>query len=254
VQERGLIWPMFEQIVLTATRHIEECVMTHRQIKAAATAAIAAAVLYQGLLFALIAIRPDLDPYWHTLSEWAIGPWGWLMQLAFLIAAVSYGLLAVAMHPHVTGMVGRTGELLLLVCAIALVGAGLCVTDPLTTLPDQLTTRGTIHAIGGVVQLALLPIAALLATLNVANGRAVPESTRRTLRWIAGLPLLALLAFVVHLLIYVIPLGDNAYGPNVPLGWPVRGVLFAYMVWLIVLARYLLHPGKETQTWPRLEN
>ena len=46
----------------------------------AARMAIAAAALYQLLLFTLIALRPDLDPYWHTISEWAIGPWGWLMQ------------------------------------------------------------------------------------------------------------------------------------------------------------------------------
>lgn len=33
-----------------------------------------AAVTYQILLIALIFIRSDLDPSWHTISEWAIGP------------------------------------------------------------------------------------------------------------------------------------------------------------------------------------
>ncbi len=27
-------------------------------------------------LSAALLIRPDLDPSWHTISEWAIGPYG----------------------------------------------------------------------------------------------------------------------------------------------------------------------------------
>lgn len=59
----------------------------------AARISIAAVVIYQVLLVALIFVRPDLDPYWHTISEWAIGPYGWIMTLAFLISALSYGLI-----------------------------------------------------------------------------------------------------------------------------------------------------------------
>jgi hypothetical protein len=39
-----------------------------------------------------------------------------------------------------------------------------------------------------------------------------------------------------HLAIFVTPLGNNAYGPGVPLGWPPRFLLLSYMVWLITLA------------------
>jgi hypothetical protein len=49
----------------------------------AARLSIAAVITYQVTLIALIFIRPDLDPYWHTISEWAIGPYGWIMSLAF---------------------------------------------------------------------------------------------------------------------------------------------------------------------------
>ena len=52
----------------------------------------------------------------------------------------------------------------------------------------------------------------------------------------AGLPLLGLAGFLVHLAIFVTPLSDNAYGPGVPLGWPPRLLLLSYMVWLITLA------------------
>lgn len=43
---------------------------------AAARLAIATIVSYQVLLVVLIFLRPDLDPSWHTISEWAIGRYG----------------------------------------------------------------------------------------------------------------------------------------------------------------------------------
>jgi uncharacterized membrane protein YagU involved in acid resistance len=45
----------------------------------AARLAIIAVITYQSLLVALIFIRPDLDPYRHPISEWAIGSHGWIM-------------------------------------------------------------------------------------------------------------------------------------------------------------------------------
>jgi hypothetical protein len=38
------------------------------------------------------------------------------------------------------------------------------------------------------------------------------------------------------MVIFLIPLGDDAYGPGVPLGWPPRFLLLSYMGWLVTLA------------------
>lgn len=46
----------------------------------AARLAMGAIVAYQLLLSALIFLRPDLAPSWHTISEWAIGRYGWIMS------------------------------------------------------------------------------------------------------------------------------------------------------------------------------
>jgi hypothetical protein len=203
---------------------------------ATARASIAAAISFQALLFALIFLRPELDPYWHTISEWAIGSWGRLMQIAFLISAASYSLLILLIRPLIKGVVGKLGLFLLAICAVALIGAGLFVTDPLTTPPDQMTVCGMIHSICAQVQLMLLPVAALLINLSLAKRDAKLPSTRKALVIAGFVPLIAFIGFVIHLTLYVIPLGDHAYGPNVPLGWPLRLVLLAYMVWLIVMA------------------
>jgi Protein of unknown function (DUF998) len=73
----------------------------------AARLAIVASVLYQFLLIALIFLRPDLAPSWHTISEWAIGRYGWMMSGAFLISAVSYAALFVLLKSHLHGISGR---------------------------------------------------------------------------------------------------------------------------------------------------
>lgn len=210
-----------------------------RTASTAAAASRVAVVLFQVLLFAMIVVRPDIDPYWHTISEYAIGPWGWLMQLAFLTAALSYGLLAVSLWPRVTTILGRVGLALLMVCTVALIAAGLFVTDPLETPSDALTTHGTLHAMGSVAQLVVLPVAALLLNLSLASRST--GATRTMLYWTAALPLAALAGFVLHLTMFILPLGDHAYGPGVPLGWPVRFVLLAYGAWVWVLASQSLH-------------
>jgi len=59
----------------------------------AARLAMAAIITYQLLLIALIFLRPDLAPSLHTISEWAIGPHGWIMSVGFLISGLSYSAL-----------------------------------------------------------------------------------------------------------------------------------------------------------------
>src|SRR5215831_18480543 len=86
--------------------------------KTAARLAMGAIVSYQLLLIVLIFLRPDLDPSWHTISEWAIGPYGWIMSWAFLISALSYAALFVMLTSQLQGMMGRIGLGILLICVI----------------------------------------------------------------------------------------------------------------------------------------
>ena len=203
----------------------------------AARLSIAAVITYQVILIAVIFIRPDLDPSWHTISEWAIGPHGWIMVLAFLISALSYGSLFVAIKSQIRGSWGKAGLGILLICAIGTVGVGVFVTDPMPLTPAKgLSTRGALHLIFGSSALVLLPFAALLINLSLALKNPAWAPARRALLWTAGLPLLALTGSLVHLAVVVMPMGDDAYGPGVPLGWPPRLLLLSYMVWLITLA------------------
>jgi len=138
----------------------------------AARVAIGAIVGYQVILIALIFIRPDLDPSWHTISEWAIGPHGWIMSAAFLISALSYAALFAMLRSQLRGTMGRIGLGILLICVIGAFGVGIFTTDPMP-LHVPLSTIGTLHVIFGTSQLMLLPFAALLINLSLARKRRV---------------------------------------------------------------------------------
>lgn len=200
----------------------------------AARLAIAALVTYQLLLVALIFIRPDLDPYWHTISEWAIGPYGWIMSMGFMISSLGYAALFIAIRSQVRGVIGYIGLGLLFVCVIGAFGVGAFTTDPFDV--EKLSTTGILHIIFGTSQAMLLPFAALLMSLSLAFKNQEWRSARRALLISGVLPLLAFAGSIVHLIIYVIPLGENAHGPDVPLGWPARVVFLTYAVWVCTLA------------------
>jgi hypothetical protein len=218
----------------------------------AARLAMSAIVSYQILLIVLIFLRPDLDPSWHTISEWAIGPHGWIMSGAFLVSALSYAASFVMLRSQLRGIMGLIGLGILLICVIGATGVGIFTTDPMP-LRFPLSTIGTLHVIFGTSQLILLPFAGLLINLSLARKNQTWARARRVLLWTAGLPLFGFCAFVLYSAIFVFPLGPQAYGPGVNIGWPPRFAFFTYMLWLVTLARQAIRcrdharaEGKQT--------
>ena len=136
-----------------------------------------------------------------------------------------------------TGVWGKIGLGILLICAIGTAGVGVFRTDPMPlTAQKGLSTTGALHLIFGGSAMTLLPFAALLINLSLARKNKAWAKARQWLLWTAGLPMLGLTCFLAHLVIIVAPLGDDAYGPGVPLGWPPRFLFLSYMVWIITLA------------------
>jgi hypothetical protein len=163
----------------------------------AARLATGAIVSYQILLVVLIFLRPDLEPSWHSISEWAIGPYGWIMSVGFLLSALSYAALFVMLRSQLQGTVGRVGLGILLICVIGATGVGIFATDPMP-MHYPLSTIGTLHVIFGTSQLMLLPFAALLINVSLALKNQTWARARRVLLWSAGLPLLGFLGFAVY--------------------------------------------------------
>lgn len=157
------------------------------------------------------------------------------MSGAFLISAVSYAALFMMLRSQIRGVMGRVGLGGLLICAIGAFGVGICRTDPMPIRPP-LSTTGTFHVIFGTSQLILLPFAALLINLGLAHKSETWSRSRRVLLWTAGLPLFGFGAFVLYSAVVVFPMGPQAYGPGVNIGWPPRFAFFTYMLWAVTLA------------------
>ncbi|MEV6597998.1 DUF998 domain-containing protein [Actinoplanes sp. NPDC051346] len=201
----------------------------------AATVSLTSGIAFLTLLVLIHVVRPDVSPSWQTTSEYAIGEHGWLMVTAFLLSAVSYGALAVAVLAEPRKMLPRAGALILTLVAVGTLIGGIFVTDPIDTPQDQLSTTGTLHGLGAGLALMLLPVAALLVNLGLTRDSGFPGAGR-LLRYTAALPAVALVLFMTA---QAILLGDDGFGPDTPIGWPERALVLSYATWQIAAARVI---------------
>src|SRR5688572_1871931 len=82
----------------------------------AANISFISTVAFLILLTALHFIKPEMNPSWRFISEYAIGSNGWVMMLAFLAFATSYVSLFIAIRSQVPPTTfGRIGLALLLI-------------------------------------------------------------------------------------------------------------------------------------------
>jgi hypothetical protein len=201
--------------------------------RTAAFLSFAGAATFVVLLVAVHFIKPELDPSWQFISEYAIGDYGWMMVLAFLSLALSYVSLIVAIHSQLRTIVGRIGLALLLVSALGLIIAAIFTTDPITVSKDAVTTEGRVHNLGGTLSIAM-PFAAALVGWRLACNPAW-SSAKGPLLWATGLALVAFVVSFISLGVMVSQSGGK-FGPDVLVGWPNRFEMLAYSVWLMTVA------------------
>ena len=187
----------------------------------AARLSFAGAATFVLLLAMLHLLKPELDPSWHFISEYAIGRYGWIMVLAFLSLAFSYVGLFLALRSQLQTIAGRTGLALLLVSALGLITG------------DAVTTEGNLHNLGGTVGLAM-PFAAALVGWKLARSPAW-VSAKRPLLWSTGLAVVAFIVSFASVGVMVSQSGGR-FGPDVLVGWPNRIEIVAYSLWVMVVS------------------
>jgi hypothetical protein len=207
----------------------------------AARLSLGAVVTFLVLLAALHLIKPELDPSWHFISEYAIGDYGWLMALAFCSLAFSFIALFFALRSHLQTIVGRIGLALLWVSAAGLIIAGIFTTDPITTSPEAMTTRGLLHNLGGTLGIAI-PFAAAFISWGLARHPAW-ASARQPIIGAAGLAWIGFLVAIGSLSV-MLSRSNGVFGPGVLVGWPNRLEMVTYCVWLMVVAWQTIRQAK----------
>jgi hypothetical protein len=185
------------------------------------------------LLITLHFLKPDYDPSWRMVSEYAIGDYGWVQVLSFFALGLSCLCVLFAVRPSIHNKRGYFGLFVLFVTAFALAGAGLFPIDPITARPEELTTNGSYHGLVSMIGVPGLVIAALLISWDLASN---PD-------WqpIKALLLASAIFTLLSLILMFVTIGlllpqAGAFGPSVLIGWPNRILWLAYCLWLMTAA------------------
>ena len=203
--------------------------MTLQSASIAACVALVSVGGFLVLLALLHGLEPEFDPAWRWISEYELGRWGWLMRLAFGLWSAG----ALALLLALGGAGGLLGRAWLLLIVIALLGAGLFVTDPITAVTP--TLAGRLHGLAGIFTILTFPI---MATVLAASLAGSPQ-------WAAARPQLlgfTLLTWVGQVAFWGTILVSSAIhhpaglGPQVRAGWPNRFMVVTYALWLMALA------------------
>lgn len=190
------------------------------------------------IIITLHVIKPEFEPSWRFISEYAIGRHGWLMKLAFLIWAASSAALALALRCELSTSLGKAGIAVLLIVAFSLVVAGLFPQDPVTASPDQASTAGKLHAIASMIGIPGTPIAAMLISSSLWRTKPAWAPHRAAIMWPAHATWISL-ALMAAYLMWAVPRAGG-FNPEVWAGWTNRLVVATYLAWQLIVAYRLV--------------
>jgi len=201
-------------------------------------ASIAFAVIFLIILTLLHFLKRELDPSWRMISEYEIGRFGWLMRVAFFCWGAAVLSLLVALWPSLHTPGGVVSRWWLALIVLALFGAGIFKTDPITDIGSGMVHR--IHTLCGSIVILTFPIAATLAVHSLLQQAAwLPWRG-----WLIFTTVLAWLGFASFFATIIVtrikdPTAGTKGGGIVYQGWPNRILVLTYTVWLIIVAAVL---------------
>jgi hypothetical protein len=179
-------------------------------------------------------LKRELNPSWRMISEYEIGRFGWLMRIAFFSWGTSVLALLISIWPSLQPISGTISRWWLVLIVMALFGAGIFKTDPITeNTPNWVNT---IHAVCGAIVILTFPIAATLAVRSLLHNQ-LWSASRSQVIFGTVLTWVGLAAFFASIIISrTIDPSAGRVGPHVYLGWPNRIMVVTYVVWLIIIA------------------
>jgi len=166
----------------------------------AAVVAIAATIYFAVAAVATHIVSTQYDLVRDYISDYAVGPWGWIYGSAFLASFVGTVALAVALWQTVPRpALSRSGVIMLAIVGITFAVDFYFPTDILVPGQPPQTTVGTIHLADAFLGWLLFVIAAPLISSRLKHdawfGRW--HGALLALSWLAVVLLVALVAVVV---------------------------------------------------------
>jgi Protein of unknown function (DUF998) len=161
-----------------------------KQVARIVTVAFVGITYFVVIIIALHFLRPDLNPIQRPTSEYAVGPFGWLMTSAFFSMSVASWALVIGLSQGVSqparsriglGLVGLWG-----------VGVLIAMFFPIDLDGAPQTMSGTIHAINGPLTFLSLTVGVILISRRFKHDETWCPHHRSTLI----LSLVMLMAFI----------------------------------------------------------
>lgn len=200
-----------------------------------AYAAILFALTFLIILFLLHFLKRELDPSWRMISEYEIGRFGWMMRLAFFAWGASVLALLITIWPFLQPVSGTVSGWWFVVIVLALFGAGIFKTNPITDNTPSLVN--TLHTLCGAIVILTFPIAATLAVHSLLRDQ-LWRASQAQLLFATVLVWIGMVAFFASIIISRIkdPSAGEPGKPPVPMGWPNRFMVVTYIIWIIIMA------------------
>ncbi len=183
---------------------------------------------YSALALVLLhLLRPDYAPATNFISNYAVGPYGWIMTTWFLFMSCGLLTLAIGLYRNdLRSVAAYLGQILLVVASIGLVVSAIYPTD----VPGAPATRsGDIHDVSFLVNVGSIFMGIVLLSWSFGNHSAW-RSYRRT-AW--TLTALILLGFVVQFL---------TLHQGMPYGLANRFFVVVLFAWLFAVCLFDCEP------------
>ena len=193
---------------------------------------VGAMILFGVIDVAMHYLRSDLDPALSPQSRYALGEWGFLMTIAFLVMGAGSMSLVVGVSRRIAGSTSaRLGLVMLAAWSLCIVVAALVRIDPL----------GIFGSTGGMLQTAVASVGFICASIGAA---ALSLAFRQDDRW-ARLHRIALLfsgAIIAAFGLFVASSMMENDGGLFALSQ--RGVILAIALWLMLVGSRLKETGE----------
>lgn len=177
-----------------------------------------------GLLAALHVLDRSLDPTQRPTSEYAVGPFGYLMTAVFLLLSLATWALIAGLRRDLDDRArSRVGLAFLAAWAVGLLVAAAFPIDPEGAVP---TTTGTVHTIAGPLTFLSLLVGIVLVSRRLQHD----ERWFRTRRIVWPLAALTVVEFIVGV-------ATRAAGTGA--GIAQRIMLLTVAIWFVVVAHRL---------------
>ena len=205
-------------------------------------------LLYAGvvgpLLFIVVfliegATRPGYSAWRNFVSQLATGDLGWMQVVNFLVCGTLMFAFAIGLRETIKGTRGSIGGPVLLgLFAVALLVAGIFVTDPAlgypVGAPQVHTAHGMIHGLAGLAAFTLLPAACFVMAWHFAS----ESGSGRWAAYSVAVGVLLLVMFVASTTAST--LDATGTWRNAPTGLLQRIAIIAGWTWIAMVALHSL--------------